>query len=216
MGHVDMPLQKNTLRSVVLAWTILTTTFFWTSTMRILLKPEISSWRLFNAGGEGFSGSFWLPPLIALVALFAFYLESRRRLRTFWYPLLILWHSLITCALVYGSLQSDGQVTFGTWGISMSFIWLALPAAVFLVLSILLVIREIRGAVEIPVHPWRKINLQPLIIAAVLLPVALLFFLLGEGFNWLVKIAVASTIVQWIMLAEALGRPYKAGKQEQA
>ena len=34
------------LRGIVLLWTVLITTFFWTSTMRLLLKPEISSWRI--------------------------------------------------------------------------------------------------------------------------------------------------------------------------
>ncbi|KQC06888.1 MAG: hypothetical protein APR54_06650 [Candidatus Cloacimonas sp. SDB] len=59
--------KSNKLRSIVLAWTILTTTFFWTSTMRILLKPEISSWKIITFGGRGGMGEFWLLPAIVII-----------------------------------------------------------------------------------------------------------------------------------------------------
>ncbi len=202
-----MNIKKIKLRGIVLTWTILTTTFFWTSTMRILLKPEISSWSIFGLGGKGFLGEFWLPPLIVLIALFTFYLEGRGRLRTLYHALLIGWHLLITGIIVYGSFQMDSVISFGTWGIKLSFIWLVVPFAVFTILAIILVYQEISGNIKVPVFSWKKINWRILLIAAALFPVALILFKLGTGFNLIVKLAVASTIVQWIFLAEALGRP---------
>src|SRR6056297_2454005 len=134
-----MKKQKINLRGIVLTWTIITTTFFWTSTMRVLFKPEISSWGIFNMGGKGLIGDFWLLPLIILFALFVFYLEGRGRIRILYHILLISWHLIITAVIVYGSFQIKANISFDTWGINISFIWLVVPFVLFLFLSILLV-----------------------------------------------------------------------------
>lgn len=196
------------LRGVVLTWTVLTTTFFWTSTMRILFKPEISAWSIFKLGGKGFMGAFWLPPLIVLLSLFLFYLEGRGRWRPLYHILLLGWHLALTAVFLYGSFQEDAIVSFGTWGIRLSFIWLVAPVVVFLILAALLVIRELRSYESIPIFGWQQINRKPLLIALLLTPIAVLFFQLGTGFDWRVKIAVATTIFQWVLLTEGLGRPY--------
>lgn len=203
-----MTYNKTFLRGTVMTWTILTTTFFWTSTMRILMKPEISSWSIFQAGGKGFMGDFWLPPLIVLFALLLFYIEGRGKLRPLYHFMLISWHLLISVIIVYGSFHTQSEISFGTWGISFSMFWLLIPFILFLVLSIVSVILESKNKYLIPAYSWTIINRKPLYLALFLLPVALLFFWLGEGFNWLVKIAVGATIIQWILLADALGRPY--------
>lgn len=208
-----MKIIKDALRILVLIWTVFTTTFFWTSTMRILLKPEISSWSIFSLGGKGFMGDYWLPPLIVLLALFTFYLEGRGKFRTIYHILIISWNLLITGIITYGSFQSGAQVSFDTWGVNMSFMWLVVPFVLFLLLAIALVVQEIRGNYTIPCYDWAKINWKPLVIALLLFPVALIFFRLGTGFNWLVKIAVAATIIQWILLTEAVGRPTRKSKQ---
>jgi hypothetical protein len=176
--------------------------------MRVIFKPEISSWSIFGAVGKGFDGDFWLLPLIVFVALFIFYLEGRGRIRVLYHILLISWHLLITAVIVYGSFHNDSNITFGTWGISMSFLWLVVPFVLFLFTAIALVVKELSGKYKIPRHGWTKINWKPFLIALFLFPVAFLFFRLGDGFNWLVKIAVATTIFQWILLTETVGRPY--------
>lgn len=202
------------LRGIVLTWTVLTTTFFWTSTMRVLFKPEISSWSIFYFKGKGFEGAFWILPLVVILALFMFYLEGRGRLRPLFHVLLLAWHSLITGVIIYGSLQPGGEISFGTWGLSVSFIWLVVPFLIFFLLAIALVIQENKTALEIPAFQWSVINTTPLIIALALTVLAVLFFRLGTGFNYLVKIAVGITIVQWILLTEAVGRPYNSAIQK--
>lgn len=182
--------------------------------MRLLLKPEISSWSIFNVGGKGLMGDFWLPPLIVLISLFLFYLEGRGKLRPIYHILLIGWHLAITGVFIYGSLQSNAKISFGTWGISLDFIWLVIPIALFSILAILLVIQEIRRQILIPTFKWKHIDWKTLVLAAVLFPVAFLFFRLGEGFNWLVKIAVIVTIIQWILLTESIGRPQSKAAKE--
>lgn len=203
---------KINLRAAVLTWTVLTTTFFWTSTMRILYKPEISSWSIFDFSGKGFDGEFWLFPLIILFALFLFYLEGRGKFRTLYHISLLTWQSLLTAVIIYGSLQDDTLISFGTWGISISIIWLVAPFILFLIFSVILVAREMKGKYKIPTYNWSNINWKALLIALSLSIVAFIFFQLGSGFNWLIKIAVGTTIIQWVILTESLGRPYSSNK----
>lgn len=203
------------LRAPVLIWNVLTTTFFWTTTMRMLLKPEISGWGIFNFGGEGLTGDYWLPPLIVLFALLVFYLEGRGKFRSIYHIMIISWNLLITGAVAYGSFQSSTQVSFDTWGVNISMIWLLVPFILFLILTVALVVQETNGKYLIPCYNWSKINWKPLVMALLLFPVAFLFFRLGEGFNWYVKIAVGATIIQWILLTEVLGRPHK-GKMKKS
>jgi hypothetical protein len=195
------------LRNTVLIWTIVTTTFFWTTTMRLVLKPEISQWQIFGVGGQGMEGDFWLPPLVALVALAAFYLEGRGRLRWLFHAWLVAWHLALTTLCLYGALQVGGEISFGTWGITLSFWWLVAPFALFLGLALWLVVHETRFSHEVPLYSWQQLNFRPLALAVVLLPVALVLFRLGEGFDGWVKLAVATTIVQWVLLAESVARP---------
>ena len=195
------------LRNTVLLWTIVTTTFSWTTTMRLVLKPEISQWQIFGVGGQGMQGEFWLPPLVALIALAAFYLEGRGRLRPLFHAWLVAWHLALTGLCLYGALQMGGEISFDTWGISLSFWWLVAPFAIFLGLALWLVVRETRFSHEVPQFNWQQLNLKPLALAVVLLPVALVLFRIGEGFDGWVKLAVATTIVQWVLLVEGVARP---------
>ena len=194
-----------TLRDVVLTWTLLTTTFSWTSSMRMLMKPEISSWQIFAVGGEGASGQFWLPPLVAVVALLAFYVEGRGRYRPLFHTWLIAWHAGLTALAVLGSVHADTEISFGTWGIHFAVGWLAAPFAVFLCLAVVMVAREVRGGV--PVYPWHAINWRVLGVATLLFVPAFVLFRVGEGFDGFVKLAVATAILQWVLFVEALGRP---------
>jgi hypothetical protein len=182
--------------------------------MRLLLKPEISSWSIFSVGGKGLVGDFWLPPLIVLIALFLFYLEGRGKLRSIYHILLLSWHLVITSVFIYGSLQTNAKISFGTWGISLDFFWLVIPLATFSILAIILVIQESRGQISIPTFKWKHIDWKTLALSAILFPIAFLFFRLGDGFNWLVKIAVIVTIFQWILLTESIGRPQSKAAKE--
>lgn len=195
------------LRSIVMAWTIITSTFTWTPTMRLLLKPEISQWSIFSVGGSGGSGPFWILPLLATALLCLFYLEGRGRLRWLFHGLLLAWHLPITVAFVYGSVWAATGASFqgAMWGINVPFAWLAPPFALFAILAIILVIRETRGTLPVPVFHWQQISWSKLGLAALLLPIAFAFFRMGEGFDTMVKIATVATILQWILLAEALG-----------
>lgn len=201
---------KFNLRAIVLTWTVITSTFFWTSTMRIIFKPEISSWSIFWFSGKGFEGEFWLLPLLIIFALSIFYIEGRGKVRPLYHTLLLLWHSLLTGVIIYGSTQPETEISFGTWGVSVSLTWLVIPFLLFLAATVLLIYKERKSLYNIPVYNWTAINLKPLIFSLTLSIIAFFFFWFGTGFNWLVKIAVGTTIIQWILLTEAFGKPYKS------
>lgn len=205
-----MKTKKDKLRIVVLTWTLLTSVFLWTTTMRILFKPEISAWSFLSVGGKGFSGAFWLPPLVALFTLFIFYLEGRGRYRNLFHGLLVGWHLLLSAIVLIGSTDEYAKVQFGTWGVTMSLIWLIVPFGIFLLLIIWFVIRERKGKYEIPVYDWGMFNRKPFWIALAIFPVMILMFQLGTGFNWIVKIAVVLAILQWILFEETVTRPYSS------
>lgn len=211
-----MSTNKSDLRGVVLAWTLITTTFTWTPTMRLLLKPEISHWKIVGMAGSGSTGQFWILPLVAAAALLLFYFEGRGRLRPLFHVLLLGWHLPIAAAFVYGSVRGGIDATFqgAMWGVTIPFVWLAPPFALFAALAILLVVREVRGSLPVPVLAWGRIHWGKLGLAGLLLPVAFAFFRLGEGFDLMVKIATVATILQWILLAEALGRQQSSSATE--
>jgi hypothetical protein len=175
--------------------------------MRLLLKPEISSWRIINMSGKGAMGQFWLLPLLVLLAMFIFYLEGRGKLRLLYHILLLSLHLSITIMLIYGGNSSNSSATFAAWGIQISFTLLSLPFIFFSILAISLVVQEARGFIDFPQCGWNKINLKKIGFAALLLPVAFLLFRLGQNFNLTVKLAIVTTIIQWILLTEGLGRP---------
>lgn len=200
------------LRGVVLAWTILTTTFAWTPTMRLLLKPEISHWSLFGVGGSGSAGPFWILPLVAMAALLLFYIEGRGRVRPVFHGLLLVWHLSLVAILVYGSVRHGADARFmgAAWGVTIPLPLLTVPFAIFAALAVLLVARERRGSLPVPALAWGQIHWGKLGLAGLLLPVAFIFFRLGEGYDGLVKIAIVATVLQWILLAEAFGRQQMA------
>lgn len=195
------------LRNIVLTWTLVTTTFAWTTTMRLVLKPEISRWQIFDVGGTGMEGEFWLPPLVALIALGAFYLEGRGRLRPLFHAWLITWHVLLSALCLYGALQAGGEFQFATWDVTAPFWLLTAPFLVFLAMAAWLVVMEIRRQDEIPKYEWHRVDHKSLALAAATLPVAIVLFRLGEDFDGWVKLAVATTILQWVLLVDAVGRP---------
>ena len=56
-----------------------------------------------------------------------------------------------------------------------------------------------------PPAGWLQIGWKKLAVAIAMLPVATLFFAMGEAYDGWTKVAIAVTILQWIMLAEAVG-----------
>jgi len=207
-----MTQRRDYLRKLVLAWTIFTTTFTWTPTMRLLLKPEISQWNIFGVAGSGRSGPFWILPLAAMVALLLFYLEGRGRLRPLFHALLLGWHLPLTAAIVYGGVQSTEATFMGAaWGVEIPLVLLALPFSLFSVLAVVWVARERRGSLPVSTTDWSQVDWRKIAISAFLLPLAAIFFWLGEGFDGKTKIAIVTTVVQWILLTEGLGgrRPAK-------
>ncbi len=198
-------------RDWALGWTTFVTVFTWTPTMRMFLKPEISQWSIFGISGSGRSPGFWILPTAAVLALFLFYLEGRGRMRGLFHGLLLAWHLPLTAAIVYVSLRQGPEAKFvgGAWGVQIPLPILALPFVFFSALAVRWVLAERRGEIPVPTARWTEISGRKLLAAALLLPLIVAFFDLGEGFDTRARIAIVACVVQWILLAEGLGRPKK-------
>lgn len=199
--------QKDRLRSIVLAWTIFTSVFTWTPTMRAFLKPEISKWGFLGFSGQGREGAFWILPTLALLVLFMFYLEGRGKFRPLFYALLLAWHVPLSLLFTIGALRRGQEAKFigAAWGWEVSFAVLSIAFIFFTVLAIIWIIREVRHDKQPDEIAWNCVDWKKLIFAALLLPVAILFFGIGQAFDWFTRIAIVATVIQWITLAEALG-----------
>lgn len=197
--------RKTKAAGAVMAWTVFTTTFLWTPTMRGFFRPDVSSWAVMEMQGTGRSGSFWVFPALAALALLLFYLEGRGRLRPLFHLLLLAWHGTITGLVLYGIATEGITAEFegAMWGVRIPLVLLAVPFAGFLALAVWWVIRERRGGPSSPA-PWSDIHWKSLAAAVLLLPVAVVFFRMGEGIDWPTRVATAATILQWVVLTQAL------------
>jgi hypothetical protein len=188
-----------------MAWTVFTTTFLWTPTMRGFFRPDVSSWAVMEMQGSGRSGSFWVFPLLAALALLLFYLGGRHRLRGLFHTLLLAWHGTLIAIVLYGIVREGLSADFegAMWGVRVPLWIVAVPFVAFFALAVRWVIGERREPPP-PPAPWRDLHWKSLAAAVLLLPVALVFFRIGEGIDWPTRIATATTILQWIVLTQAL------------
>ena len=195
------------IRGPVLAWTIFTTTFLWTPTMRLLYKPEISHWNLFGLSGTGRTGAFLVFPGLVILALTLFYLGGRSRFRPLFYGLLLAWHVGMTLALLITAFGIGLDTNFigAAWGFKIRLWVLAIPFGLFAIGAIIWVWQEARGKLEVVTKCWHDVAWSRLLIVAIFVPLVALAFRLGDGYGILVKVAIVITIIQWILLAEALG-----------
>lgn len=201
--------QSSRIESAVMAWTVFTTVFLWTPTMRGLFRPDISTWSVLGIQGTGRAGSFWLFPALAACALLMFYLYGRNRLRPLFQTLLVTWQGLLTFIVASGVLQEGITASFegAMWGVRIPLTVLIVPFAGFLALTIAWIARERHSPRAPEQKPWRAIDLPTLAIAGLLLPVAIILFRIGDGIDWPTRLATAATVVQWILLTQALANP---------
>jgi len=132
--------------------------------------------------------------------------DGRGRWRPLFHFLLIGWHTAITAIVLYGAIAAGPGSYFegAMWGVRVPLAALAVPFAVFLALAILRVRRERSHAASPARAAWGAIHWRTLGVAVLLLPVAIALFQMGDGIGWTTRLATAATIVQWILLTQAL------------
>lgn len=201
-----MPERRFDPRGIVSAWTLFTSVFVWTPTMRMLLKPEVSQWKVGSFQGIGRSGLWWLFPLAALLILLFFYLEGRGRFRPLVHALLLAWHLPLTAAIVYWAISggTDAHFEGAGWGARIPLVVVAIPFTAGSILAVAWVVLERSGSLHVPVWPWSDIGRGRILVALALFPLAIAFYRWGEGFDWRTRVAIATSILQWILLAGGL------------
>ena len=200
------------LPGIVMAWTMVFMTFTWTPTMRALLKPEISRWQVFEWGGSGLSLEFLLIPLLAVYGLFLFYLYGRGRKRLLFHAMLLILHAGISLTFLIPAALHGSEARFigAAWGFDVSLAVLSIPFSFFTGLGVWWCVAEARGQLSHQPAGWLQVDRRKLVAAVLMLPLAMIFFGVGENYDGWTKLAIAVTILQWITLAEALSHPRRS------
>lgn len=141
----------------------------------------------------------------AVVTIFLFYLEGRGRWRAVFHALLLTIHLPISLYVGYLVWTHGRDIMFqgDTWGWRLPLWALLVPFFGFLCLSVVLVVRERKGA-RPPVVGWRAIDHRGLVLAIALTPVIALTFGSGDEFDVRAKAATALAVVQWLVLISSV------------
>lgn len=200
---MSRPTTAHRLEAVVVAWTVFTTAFLWTATMRGLFRPDISTWSVLGLSGTGRGGSFWVFPALAMAALVVFYLYGRR-LRSTVHGFVLVWHGLLVLMVAPALLRAEPASFEGaTWGVQLPLWILVVPVVGGFVATGAWVLAD-RGAADAVARPWGAIDGRALALAVALLPVAAALFAVGDGVDWPTRGATAAAILQWVLLAQAV------------
>lgn len=184
-------------------WTVLTSIFAWLPLVRILGRPEGYTWRIWNVGGAGTDGPYWIF-IASTVYVVAMLYTGYRGPRALFYPLLILWHLAVTGVVLAGVVSGGTEATLQGQGLHFEIpLWvLALPFIVFAALAVWWVSLDWRQAGE-AAAPWARGNSVRLAAALGLLIVALALFRAGTNYNWVTAAAIVVTILHWMALVQS-------------
>lgn len=168
--------------------------------------PELANWKAGPLEGAGRSDFWWAFPLAALLALFAFYLQSRGRLRPVFHALLLGWHlalaGLFCAAVVDHGLNATFQGK--AWGVEIPLVLLVLPFLLGAALAVVWAVGEARGTLTVQRRSWRAVNWRLLGIGLLLFIPAIAFYRFGEGFDLWVRLGIVTSVVQWILPVQGL------------
>lgn len=142
---------------LLLAWTALTTLFFWLPTVRGPFDGPSYQWGLFGLGGRGTSGDYWVP-LLGSTFTIAVQVLGWRGARAPFHVLLAGWHLLLASGVAYlGFSDPEGfRLQGDTLGIDIPLTWVGLllygiPAA----LACLWSWRDLRRGPRAPAARWQ-------------------------------------------------------------
>ena len=192
----------------LLAWTSLTTVVFWLVTARGAFEGPSYQWGLFGLGGQGTSGDYWFPVVMAFLSLFVIALAWRRPI----WPVLgvvALWHVGLFAGAVRLAVSAPDEFRFrgDTLGVDISLAWLG-PVLFGLgaIGAMAGVWRSYRQ--EYASAPaWEGRNRRWLLLLIACLPVQFALLRFGTPDSVADKLGVLLTIAQWLLVGRAF-RPY--------
>lgn len=92
----------------------------------------------------------------------------------------------------------------GAWGVRIPLFIVSIPFIAGSILAITWVAMERMGSLRVMVSEWSDVRRGPIIVALVLFPLAIIFYVWGGAFDWRVRLAIAISVLQWILLAGGL------------
>ncbi len=198
------------LLRVLLTWTSLTFLLAWLPFVRSVMDGDSYTWGFgwwgFAAGGTGLSAQYWLPAVLVALGVTLLWFGSRGARMPF-HLLLLAWHTALFTSFSYQSWANPDDFRFqgDTAGIDFSLAWVG-PAVTggFLAASIFWVVRELRNQDPRHIAPWSRANTIWLASLIALLPLQFVLLRFGVPNGKTDLIGVVITIVQWMLLADAL------------
>lgn len=193
---------RRRLFALVMFWTIATTVFTWLPLVRIMGRAEGYRWRVLGFSGVGTDGPFWIfIPAVAYAVALLF--AAHRAPRAFFYPMLILWHALVTSIVTMGVLGGGMDASIQGQGLQWEFpLWaVTIPCFLFTGMAIGWVALDHRAGGAPVGAGWSRANTWKLLASIVLLALALPLFRAGSNYNWVTAVAIIATVSHWILLA---------------
>ncbi len=201
------------LLRVLLFWTSLTTLAFWLPLVRGAFDGDSYHWALApTISGSGMHGSYWVLVLGSSFALITIFLGWRGAGSPFRW-MLIAWHAFLGVGSIYlAATQSESFVFHGdTLGISLSLTWLApLICGGFALAALYWVWRDSGNKGARIVRPWGRPNTLWFLALGLLLPLQFVLFRLGKPHGLTDQIGVIVTIIQWMLVGDALSSRSKS------
>lgn len=195
---------RDRLFGVVMFWTVATSIFAWLPLARIIGRPEGYQWGILGLSGQGTDGPYWI--FIGLTTYVVVMLFSAFRLpRRIFYPMLIVWHGVVTAVVAAGLLGGGAEATIQGQGLHWSFrLWMVLgPCVAGLVLAALWAAVDHRAGGRPLASPWARANTVLLLASLAVMIVGLVLFRLGTNYNWVTAAAIVTTVAHWILLVQA-------------
>jgi len=155
-----------------------------------------------QASSHGIRGDYWLVVLQAILGVALLYLGWRGAKQPFHW-LLLLWHFSLATQAIYNSVTSPEDYRFrgDTLGVDLSLAWVG-PVLFggFALLSLLWVIRDMKGSHERVAPEWTRANRILLLITAGLLPFQFVLLRYGVQHGPGDQVGVILTMLQWVLL----------------
>lgn len=207
------PWRPGWLLSLLLAWTALTTVFFWLPSVRGLMDGPSYSWGLMGLGGSGTGGDYWFPPAASALALLTLWLGWRGG-RFPVHLLLVGWHGGLTALMLRMALRDPESLRFqgDTLGVDVNLGWGAVILfGAFALLALVWGVREFRRGALTPgsrkLPAWSPRNTRLVAFALLLLPVQFLLLGAGPPHGGTDQLGVLLILLQWGVLAVAFRPP---------
>jgi hypothetical protein len=197
-----MEWKPDKLLQLILIYVLLSGFTYWLPTIRGLFDGPSYTWSgWMGIGGTGVGGQYWILLIFTALMTIVVFLGWRGTLKPFRWLLLIWFMLLVVESGTWFFSSETVQLKGDTLGIELSLGKIIFPFDIlFLSLSCLWLIRDIRSNHPHQSPSWKRLNRHLLILFFCLLPLQFIFLRFFDHNKIFDLMGVFLTIGQWILL----------------